>query len=97
MDVRMNVQVFRAGNVNYFWGRSTELGLDGIGATLTGELEPGEVVSMEFPLPLSPYPVKLRAIVRYRIGLHYGFEFLTPTTEQRASLDRVCQMLAAGS
>ena len=97
MDVRMDVQVFRAGSVSYLWGRSTELGLDGIGATLTGDLEPGEVVSMEFPLPLSPYPVKLRAIVRYRIGLHYGFEFLTPTPEQRAALDRVCQMLAAGA
>jgi PilZ domain len=97
MDVRMDVQVFRAGSISYLWGRSTELGLDGIGATLTGDLEPGEVVSMEFPLPLSPYPVKLRAIVRYRIGLHYGFEFLTPTAEQRAQLDRVCQMLAAGA
>ena len=52
---------------------------------------------MEFPLPFSPYPVKLRAIVRYRIGLHYGFEFLTPTPEQSISLERVCQMLAAGS
>jgi PilZ domain len=97
MDVRINVQVFRGGAVSYLWGRSTELGLDGIGATLTGDLEPGEVVSMEFPLPLSPYPLKLRAIVRYRIGLHYGFEFLTPTPEQRVSLDRVCQMLAAGT
>jgi hypothetical protein len=97
MDLRINVQVFRAGSVSHFWGRSTELGLDGIGATLTGDLEPGEVVSMEFPLPLSPYPIKVRALVRYRIGLHYGFEFLTPTAEQRASLDRVCQMLAAGS
>jgi hypothetical protein len=97
MDVRLDVQVFRAGSVNYLWGRSTELGLDGIGATLTGDLEPSEVVSMEFPLPLSPYPLKLRAIVRYRIGLHYGFEFLTPTPEQRASLDRVCQLLAAGA
>src|ERR1700756_5582946 len=97
MDVRMNVNVFRRGEISYLWGRSTELGLDGIGGTLTGNLEPGEVVSLEFPLPLSPYPLKLRAIVRYRIGLHYGFEFLTPTAEQRASLDRVCQMLAAGS
>ena len=92
----MNVQVFRAGQVIYLWGRSTELGQGGIGGTLTGDLEPGEVVSMEFPLPLSPYPLKLRAIVRYRIGLHYGFEFLTPTPEQRTALDRVCQLLAAG-
>jgi hypothetical protein len=97
MDVRVNVEVFRGGVTSYFWGRSTELGLDGIGATLTGDLEPGEVVSLEFPLPLSPYPLKLRAVVRYRIGLHYGFEFLTPTQDQRISLERVCQMLAAGA
>jgi PilZ domain len=97
MDARINVEVFRAGSVSYLWGRSTELGQDGIGATLTGDLEPGEVVSMEFQLPLSPYPMKLRAIVRYRTGLHYGFEFLTPTPAQRASLDRVCHMLAAGA
>jgi hypothetical protein len=96
MDVRMNVNVFRHGEITYLWGRSTELGLDGIGGTLTGNLEPGEVVSLEFPLPLSPYPLKLRAIVRYRIGLHYGFEFLTPTADQKSSLERVCQMLAAG-
>jgi len=76
----MNVNVFRHGEISYFWGRSTELGLDGIGGTLTGDLEPGEVVSLEF-----------------RIGLHYGFEFLTPTGDQKSSLERVCQMLAAGS
>jgi hypothetical protein len=97
MDARMNVQVFRSGNTSYFWGRSTELGLDGIGGTLTGDLEPGEVVSMEFAIPLHPCPLKLRAVVRYRTGLHYGFEFLTPTPDQRASLDRACQMLAASA
>jgi hypothetical protein len=96
LDVRVNVEAFRAGSVSYLWGRSTELGLDGIGVTLTGDLEPGQVVSMEFPLPLSQYPLKLRAVVRYRIGLHHGFEFLTPTAEQRASLERACQMLATG-
>lgn len=95
-DVRVNVKVVRAGSVSYLWGRSTELGLDGIGATLTGDLEPGEVVSMEFPLPLNQYPLKLRAVVRYRIGLHYGFEFLTRTAEQQASLEGVCQQLAGG-
>jgi hypothetical protein len=95
LDVRMVVNIFREGNVSSLWGRSTELGQDGIGGTLTGELEPGEVVSMEFSLPLSTYPLKLRAVVRYRQGLHYGFEFLTLTEEQRNSVKRVCQMLAA--
>ena len=97
MDARVHVHVFRHGEISYFWGRSTELGLDGIGGTLTGNLEPGEVVSMEFALPVSPYPLKLRAVVRYRIGLNYGFEFLTPTPEQKAALERVCQILSAGA
>jgi hypothetical protein len=70
--------------------------LDGVGATLTGELEPGEVVTMELPLPLSPYPLKLRAVVRYRQGLRHGFEFLTMTHLDREALTRVCEMLQGG-
>ena len=93
MDVRMSVQVFRAGAVSYFWGRSTEFGQDGIGGTLTGELEVGEVVSIEFALPTSPMPVRVRAIVRYQIGLHYGFEFLTLTVAQRAAVMATCERL----
>ena len=94
-DVRVSVSVFRPDGLSHFWGRSTELGADGMGTTLTGELEPGEVVSMEFQLPLSASATKLRAIVRYRYGLHYGFEFLTVTQEQRHSIQRVIEMLSA--
>jgi hypothetical protein len=95
IDVRMQVKMFQAGEFRSCWGRSTELGQDGIGGTLTGDLEPGEIVTLEIPLPLSPYPLKVRAIVRYRQGLHYGFEFLTLSESQRDTVRRVCQMLAA--
>ena len=71
--------MFQAGEFRTCWGRSTEMGQDGIGATLTGSLEPGEIVTLDIPLPLAPYPIKVRAIVRYRQGLRYGFEFLTLT------------------
>ena len=94
IDVRMQVRMFQSGEFRSCWGRSTELGRDGIGATLTGDLEPGEIVSLEIPLPLSPYPLKVRAIVRYRQGLHYGFEFLTLSESQRDTVFRVCDMLA---
>ena len=87
--------MFQDGEFTSCWGRSTELGQDGIGATLTGELKLAEIVTLEIPLPLSPYPVKVRAIVRYRQGLRYGFEFLTLNDTQRDTLRRVCQMLAA--
>jgi hypothetical protein len=93
-DMRISVQVHRMGEVTSLWGRSNELGEDGVGGTLTGELEPGEVVSLEVSLPLAAYPLKLRALVRYRQGLRHGFEFLAVNSQQRDVLRRVCEMLA---
>ena len=94
IDVRLQVKMFQAGEFRQCWGRSTEMGQDGIGATLTGSLEPGEIVTLEIPLPLTPYPIKVRAIVRYRQGLRYGVEFLTLNDNQRDTIKRVCQYLA---
>jgi hypothetical protein len=94
IDVRMQVKMFQDGEFRTCWGRSTELGQDGIGATLTGSLENGEIVTLEIPLPLTPYPIKVRAIVRYRQGLRYGFEFLTLNESQRDTVRRVCEYLA---
>ena len=97
IDVRLQVKMFQDGEFRTCWGRSTELGQDGIGATLTGKLETGEIVTLEIPLPLTPYPIKVRAIVRYCQGLRYGFEFLTLNDNQRDTIKRVCQYLATKS
>jgi len=94
IDVRLQVKMFQDGEFRTCWGRSTEMGQDGIGATLTGSLENGEIVTLEVPLPLTPYPIKVRAIVRYCQGLRYGFEFLTLNTSQRDTIRRVCDYLA---
>ena len=92
-DVRITVQVFRPSGTVSLWGRSSELGEDGVGGTLTGEVEPGEVVSMELAIPLTSVTMKVRALVRYRMGLHHGFEFLAVSAEQREMLRRACEML----
>src|ERR1700689_4142854 len=97
LDVRLQVKMFQAGEFRTCWGRSTEMGQDGIGATLTGSLETGEIVTLEIPLPLTPYPIKVRAIVRYCQGLRYGFEFLTLNETQRDTIRRVCEYLATKS
>jgi len=94
LDVRLQVRMFQGGEFRTCWGRSVEIGQDGIGATLTGTLEAGEIVTLEIPLPLTPYPIKVRAIVRYCQGLRYGFEFLTMNDAQRDTIQRVCQYLA---
>jgi hypothetical protein len=96
-DVRIQVSVFREGETFTCWGRTSELSLDGIGATLSGEFQPGEVVSMEFPIPLPPHEMKLRAVARYSDGLRCGFEFLVVSEEQRLLLRQVCVVLANSS
>ena len=96
-DVRIQLSVFRDGLITRCWGRTSELGEDGIGATLSGELQAGEVVSLEFPIPLAPHVMKVRALVRYSDGLRCGFEFLVVTDEQRLMLRQVCVVLANAS
>lgn len=96
-DVRMQVSVFREGVTTGFWGRTSELGLDGVGATLSGELKAGEVVSLEFPIPMAPLVMKVRAIVRYSEGLRCGFEFLVVTDDQKEKMRQLCETLANAS
>jgi hypothetical protein len=96
-DVRIHASVFRAGNTITLWGRSNELGQDGMSATLSGELQVGEVVNLEFPIPLPPHVTKLRAVVRYRDGLRCGFEFLVLSDEHKVVLHQVCVVLANAS
>jgi hypothetical protein len=94
LDVRITVSVFRSGERLSLWGRSSEFGQDGIGGTLTGELESGEVVALELEFPMAVPALKIRAIVRYRDGLRHGFEFLTKTSEQTEIIQRICEQLA---
>jgi PilZ domain len=94
VDVRITVSVFRSGERLSLWGRSNEFGQDGIGGTLTGELESGEVVALELEFPMAVPVLKIRAVVRYRDGLRHGFEFLTKTPEQIQTIQRICELLA---
>ena len=93
-DARIEASVFREGVTTACWGRANELGQDGIGATLSRELQVGEVVSLEFAIPIAPHTIKVRAVVRYSEGLRCGFEFLVVSGEQRLLLRQVCVGLA---
>ena len=96
-DARVQLSVFREGVTTQYWGRAGELSQDGIGATLSGELQTGEVVTLEFPLPVPPYLIKVRAVVRYTNGLRHGFEFLVVSDEQRLTLHQLCVLLTNAS
>jgi len=66
-------------------GHCRDLSEAGIGILLAAELSGGEVASLNFSLPNSG-PWELRAVVRHRRGYHYGFEFLSPSKEQKELL-----------
>lgn len=65
--------------------------------TLTGQLEPGEVATLELTLPGSGTLLKLRGLVRYRDGLRHGFEFLARDEAQREAIRRACEILSYGN
>ncbi|HUA14704.1 MAG TPA: PilZ domain-containing protein [Verrucomicrobiae bacterium] len=65
-----------------------DLSSGGIGVLVAAELRPGEVVSLTFSLPGEPHFWMVRAVLRYRRGYHYGFEFLSLTEEQNEILGR---------
>jgi hypothetical protein len=96
LDIRVSAKVFRTDAPIQLWGRSIEMGQDGIGVTLTGELDVGEVATLELTLPATTKALKLRALVRYRDGLRHGFEFLARDEIQREVIRRTCELLAAG-
>ena len=56
LDARIQMSVFRDGATISLWGCTSELGQDGVGATLSAQLKVGEVVSMEFPIPVPSFP-----------------------------------------
>lgn len=93
-DFRLSIQLFRPSGSLSLWGLCSELGEDGISATLTEELQLGEVVSMEISLAAIGSALKVRAIVRYCDGLRHGFEFLALDGQQREALRRTCVLLA---
>jgi PilZ domain len=66
-------------------GHGTDLSEAGIGILVAAELNVGEVVGLGFTVG-GTFPRDLRAVLRYRRGYHYGFEFLSLSTEQQESL-----------
>jgi hypothetical protein len=67
-------------------GHCRDLSAAGIGILLAADLNGGEVVSLSFLLPGTAAVWNVRAVVRYRRGYQYGFEFLSLTQEQRDAL-----------
>jgi TonB family protein len=87
--VALDVIALRSGVPENLPGRCTDLSECGVGAMVAGELSAGQHVALELRLPNVGVPVRARALVRYQGRLHYGFEFIALSAEQREMI-RYC-------
>jgi len=67
-------------------GHCRDLSEAGIGILLAAELDGSEVTGLSFLLPGLEISWEVRAVVRYRRGYQYGFEFLSLSREQHETL-----------
>lgn len=92
--VRLQVKMFQAGEFRTCWGAPLQVGQDGIGATLTGSLEPGEIVALEIPLPLTR-PIQQSAHPSSAvIASAMASNSSSVNDDQRDTIQRVYQHLA---
>lgn len=86
-DFRVTATYLLGNQYQKLEGHCRDLSEAGIGILLATELNVGDVVGFNFLLPGSALPWEVRGVVRYRRGYHYGFEFLSLTRDQQASLN----------
>src|SRR5271165_3502368 len=87
-DFRVSVNHLLGDHYQEVEGHCRDLSEAGIGILLATELNLGEVAGFSFVIRGSELPWEVRAVVRYRRGYHYGFEFLSLTSDQQAALNR---------
>lgn len=72
-------------------GQTVDISESGISAMLMMEVPIGEVVRLEFSLPLGE--VEVHALVRQRNAFRYGFQFVESSSAQDV-IGRTCRHLA---
>ena len=88
IDVRVRLQYEREGVQQLCHCRSFDISEGGIGLMSPYELELDKVVDLEFSLPETMAPLKLRAVIRSKVGFRVGCEFVLPTEKQKADIAR---------
>ena len=87
------VKVLETDGYTRIHGRCFELAQAGLGAVITSELTPGEMVTLEFSIPNVAEAFVIRAVVRHRMGFLHGFEFVGLLDQQRDLIQAFCRTL----
>ena len=74
-DQRLKVKAQGDGEGIILYGRIIDLSEMGLGAVISGSLERGATISLEFSTAPGKPTLQLTAVVRYTRGFRHGFEF----------------------
>jgi PilZ domain-containing protein len=78
LDANLKIRSRSEGLLN---GYALDISECGLAAMLVMEVSIGEIVDLDFDLPLGP--VSVRAVVRERSAFRYGFQFVQPNPAHR--------------
>jgi c-di-GMP-binding flagellar brake protein YcgR len=78
-------------------GHANNVSEGGIGATLAGALADKEMASILVVFRNEVRMLRSNAIVRYRDGIEFGFEFLDLSANQREFIRDFCKRAARGA
>lgn len=63
--------------------KAVDIGINGVAVSSPMALPEGATVELEVTLPGNKAPMRIKAVVRNRIGQRYGIEFLSTTDAQK--------------
>jgi len=92
-DQRLTVTATVQGKQSAIYGRTIDISESGLGAVLSGFLERGDSVSVEFNT--STGSLRLTAMIRFVHGFRHGFEFVGMSATESQNLKQACQSAAA--
>lgn len=92
-DQRLTVTAKVQGKQTTIYGRTIDISECGLGTVISGFLERGESVSLEFNT--SAGELRLTALVRFVHGFRHGFEFIGMSAADSQKLKQACQSAAA--
>jgi len=74
-------------------GTTADIGLGGLGAILSAPLLSKERVWLQFIVPGVTEPLRILSKLRHLDNGHYGFQFLSTTSEEREAIRKSCEKL----
>ncbi|MGE5112367.1 MAG: PilZ domain-containing protein [Acidobacteriaceae bacterium] len=93
VDVRAKVIYRRNGLNQSAIARGQDVSAGGMAMFVPIELRKEDALEIEFTLPHSRLPLRVRAMVRNSDGHRYGLEFLNLTDVQKQEITRMCETL----